>query len=82
MNKGKKDIKNLINEYNNFLRLIIVFALWSFGIGIILVTGNVIFASIIFFAFVFIVGFFIIEKILAIGKEIEETKRQLNKQRK
>ncbi len=70
MSKTKKDINKLINEYNKLSGFIIFFAIWSFVIGITLVLGNAIFASIIFLVFVFVVGYFTIKEILLIDKEI------------
>ncbi len=82
MNKTKKDINKLINEHNKLFGFVIFFAIWSFVIGINLVFENAIFASIIFFILVFVLGYCVIMEILAIDREIEEIGRYLKNKQK
>lgn len=77
MNKNKNAFSKLFNEYNKLSGFIIFFAIWSFVIGITLVIGNAIWASIIFLILVFSVGYFAIKEILLIDKEIEEIEKDL-----
>ena len=77
MNKNKNAFSKLFNEYNKLSGFIIFFAIWSFVIGIALVLGNDILASIIFLILAFAVGYFTIKEILLIDKEIEEMRKDL-----